>query len=39
MVKGTFWKIARKNSHISRKKVMKSPKFLEDLGGFLTSFF
>jgi hypothetical protein len=26
-------------THILRKKVLKSPRFLEDLGGFLAFFF
>ncbi len=35
MVKRTFWKNFQKISHIWRKKVMKWPRFLEDLGRFL----
>jgi len=36
---GNFLENFQKNSHISRKKVMKSPRFLEDWGKFLTFFF
>jgi hypothetical protein len=39
MVKGTFWKIFKKSHLISRKKVMKSPRFLENLGRFSVFFF
>jgi hypothetical protein len=34
-----FLKIFQKTCHISKKKVMKSPRFLEDLGRFLAFFY
>jgi hypothetical protein len=38
MLKETF-EIFQKNHYISRMKVMKCPRFLEDLGRFLAFFF
>jgi hypothetical protein len=37
MVKGAFWKIPKKHCHISRKEVLKLPRFWEALGRFLGS--
>jgi hypothetical protein len=40
MVKGTFWKISKKKPpHFEEKKVLKWPRFLENLDKFLSFFF
>lgn len=39
MVKGTFEKVFKKLCQISRKKMMKQSRFLEELGRFIAFFF
>jgi len=38
MVKGTFWKICKKNCHISRKKVIEIVKIFGGFGQFFLAF-